>query len=802
MASPIPQIHFQKPQNPSENSAQTKQAANMEKLKGAVMKLLNNQANTPLSETHKARVEERLTQFLSPLHSPDHPPYAWMIERALQELNERGGSTEESVSKFIRKEYDDLPWAHHTMLKHHLVQLCESGCIVLTQDKRYLLASGNLDLKVKRKSRRKWMKRKRGWDWEKKRSKQSKKVTGKANGVEYLCDQQKDRGTPIEVNEEEKPVDEGIKEQEPRGDVDKLLLSQREDQVISKEVVEQVLMVERVEQQNSNGNDIDLLFCQPKDQGTSNQLHEGRDCMMQGIGQQKLEAQFSKDAEKLCVAEEKGIDCNSDAPPTVTPSFPITDGKESPELITVQQQSSEPMLGITDICSQNAQLEIGGKHLEDNYTELSSPERPPGFEYVILEEVSPVQPWTTVSSELTIHQEQLNQHDEHDILGNVEASGPDSAVVEESIPTERMERQKKRWSKRLAGEKASLISDILPHPNLLDKCPPKSELSHQDKAHGKQMKCYSRRLSGDKASSMPDILPFPELQDDNPPKLQLSDHCSAYGKHHTSLESTLTTEVQQKQCSQLQKAAIDSSKNLQQPDSETLSKLPCLGDYPAEPKCQAEPSKHKRKNQVVQGTEIPRVLRPRPLKPEPQLSNVITEDSFSSQLDQQERQTPESQCPSTKVTNELTMSVDQDEQDLFPAGAKCEPSQGEKQEKLSPKHHCKIKQQIGLRRRGRPPKSRCGAKAKSGTLVPEDVTPDDDQNQQHNEHLTQPPTEKLDLAIDPHLEQQLEKPRYRGRGRPPKRKRGASYVKKSDLQQRKTTKYLGRGRPRKTDLLE
>ncbi|CDP00776.1 unnamed protein product [Coffea canephora] len=143
----------------------------MEKLKGAVMKLLNNQANTPLSETHKARVEERLTQFLSPLHSPEHPPYAWMIERALQELNERGGSTEESISKFIRKEYDDLPWAHHTMLKHHLVQLCESGCIVLTQDKRYLLASGNSDLKVKRKSRRKWMKRKRGWDWEKKRSK-------------------------------------------------------------------------------------------------------------------------------------------------------------------------------------------------------------------------------------------------------------------------------------------------------------------------------------------------------------------------------------------------------------------------------------------------------------------------------------------------------------------------------------------------------------------------------------------------------------------------------------------------------
>lgn len=780
----------------------------MEKLKGAVMELLNNQANTPLSENQKAHlVEERLTQFLSSLHTPDHPPYAWMIERALQELNEggAGGSTEESISKFIRKEYNDLPWAHHTMLKHHLAQLCEIGSIVLTHDKRYLLASGNSDLKVRRKSRRKSAKRKGGCDWEKKRSKRRKKVTGKAGDVQYPSNKRKDQGTPIEVNEEEKYVNGGVKEQELRGDVDQLVLSQREDQFISKEVTEQLLTAEGVEQQNSNGNNIDLLFCQPKNQGTLNQLHEKRDCMMRGIEQQKLEAQFSKDAEELCVAEEKGVDCNSGASPNMTPGLPITDGKENSELITVQQHSSEPILGITGICSQNSQLEIGGKHLEDNNTELLSPERPPGFEYMMLDEVSPVRPWTAIPSKLAINQEQLNQHDEHDILVNVEASGPDLAVIEESIPTERMEKQIRRRSKRLSGEKASLISDTLPPPNLLDKCPPKSELSHEDKAHGKQLKCYSRRLSGEKASSISDILPSPELQDYKSPKSQLFDQYSASGEHHTS-------EVQQKGCSQLQKAPVDSSENLQQPDSETLSKLPCVDDHPAEPKGHVESSEQKRENQVVQGTQICRVLRPRPLRPESQLFNAITKDSFSSPLDQQERQKPESWCPDTEVTNELTMSIDQDEQDLFQAGAECEPSKDAKWKKLLPKHDHKIKQQIGLRRRGRHPKSRRGAKAKSGMLVAADMTPDDDQNQEHNEHPTQPPTEKLDLAIehnslsktvhDPHLEQHLEKPRYRGRGRPPKCKRGASSVKKSNLQQHKATKYQGRGRPRKTDLAD
>ncbi|XAR72253.1 hypothetical protein NMG60_11018831 [Bertholletia excelsa] len=65
-----------------------------------------------------------------------------MIYRAIVELNSKEGCTEESISEFIQKEYDDLPWAHLTFLKHHLQKLCESGEIAVTSNNTYLLADG------------------------------------------------------------------------------------------------------------------------------------------------------------------------------------------------------------------------------------------------------------------------------------------------------------------------------------------------------------------------------------------------------------------------------------------------------------------------------------------------------------------------------------------------------------------------------------------------------------------------------------------------------------------------------------
>lgn len=55
------------------------------------------------------------------------------------ELNEVEGSSEEVISRFMEKENKDLPWAHVTLLKHHLRKLCWEGEIMSTNDGKYTL---------------------------------------------------------------------------------------------------------------------------------------------------------------------------------------------------------------------------------------------------------------------------------------------------------------------------------------------------------------------------------------------------------------------------------------------------------------------------------------------------------------------------------------------------------------------------------------------------------------------------------------------------------------------------------------
>ncbi|GMP93592.1 hypothetical protein CsSME_00043355 [Camellia sinensis var. sinensis] len=114
----------------------------MENFRALAVQLASSDPDRPLTESRKALIEKRLRDFFPDFHTPNHPTYASMIYRAIMELKEPEGSTEESISEFIRKRYDDLPWAHFTLLKHHLQKLCESGEIVVTSNECYLVADG------------------------------------------------------------------------------------------------------------------------------------------------------------------------------------------------------------------------------------------------------------------------------------------------------------------------------------------------------------------------------------------------------------------------------------------------------------------------------------------------------------------------------------------------------------------------------------------------------------------------------------------------------------------------------------
>lgn len=80
-----------------------------------------------------------------------------MIESALRKSSDEGGSSEASISQFIKEKYNGLPWAHPTLLKHHLQKQCEYGCIVPTLGNKYMLVG--VDSGPNSESDRKWLRR-------------------------------------------------------------------------------------------------------------------------------------------------------------------------------------------------------------------------------------------------------------------------------------------------------------------------------------------------------------------------------------------------------------------------------------------------------------------------------------------------------------------------------------------------------------------------------------------------------------------------------------------------------------------
>ncbi|CAN6712419.1 unnamed protein product [Malus baccata var. baccata] len=115
-------------------------------LASAVMKkLTNSNTSQTLTPELMSRIKKSLSQAYPVFFTADHPTYAVMIQKAVAELNEEGGSTEKAVSKFIREHFDCLPLAHERFLSHHLKKLSESGEIVSASKNCYMLPAHKID---------------------------------------------------------------------------------------------------------------------------------------------------------------------------------------------------------------------------------------------------------------------------------------------------------------------------------------------------------------------------------------------------------------------------------------------------------------------------------------------------------------------------------------------------------------------------------------------------------------------------------------------------------------------------------
>lgn len=218
-----------------------------------------------------------------------------MIQNALEELNEKWGSTEESISKYLEKRYDDLPWAHSAVLKHHLEKTCESGDIVLTRAEKYRLA-GSLKLRTRLKSKP----RRRKWRWECERQKHNLRKSNKRN---------QQRGK--------------------KGDGKKHQESDEKEQCL-----------------------------------TENGEH--------GL-QDQTKSLLS------CVDGERSVRCNP------IPTFLLTNGKKCTEDVRSQLENGPYTIAEADIWAAHAQEHQKKEQSEHGQPQLSSPERPPGFEFVRVE---------------------------------------------------------------------------------------------------------------------------------------------------------------------------------------------------------------------------------------------------------------------------------------------------------------------------------------------------------------------------------------------------------------------------------
>ncbi|XP_010673842.2 HMG-Y-related protein A [Beta vulgaris subsp. vulgaris] len=67
------------------------------------------------------------------------PDYPQMIMGAIEELNEKEGSSKEAIIEFIESNYSDLPPSHATHVSHTLEKLKQTGQLLMLKDDTYIL---------------------------------------------------------------------------------------------------------------------------------------------------------------------------------------------------------------------------------------------------------------------------------------------------------------------------------------------------------------------------------------------------------------------------------------------------------------------------------------------------------------------------------------------------------------------------------------------------------------------------------------------------------------------------------------
>ncbi|XP_055802302.1 uncharacterized protein LOC129871417 [Solanum dulcamara] len=383
-------MNHSKHQNTCKNpnvQQQQQQQKEMEKLREVILKLSNSEPNVPLSETQNAILQQHLNNFLSRLHiTPDHPPYTWMIEKALQELNEEGGSSEDSISEFIKKEHDSLPCAHMTVLKHHLQKMTEKGEILMN-DGRFLLPGDSKSVNPKRKRKRKCVKRKKKGNSEIKQKKSGQKKKEEDKQVQH---------DDIEVVREQKDLDEqqndvtvdGNRGQENRIHEEYWALNEHHN-----------------EPSTDKGNA--QLSGQQKDV-TGTKVFSRR-VLRSTVHKQKGKEQVDATEGSLQSSVDigSGIGCNTGSVPIEPPGFMMTEEIEHLQDSELQQSqlSLSTVEETADISNLYPQEILENEQPGDDLPQLLSPEAPPGFEFLVVEDATANKAHTSSSVDLDLLKE-------------------------------------------------------------------------------------------------------------------------------------------------------------------------------------------------------------------------------------------------------------------------------------------------------------------------------------------------------------------------------------------------------------